>query len=375
MGRSALRLAFAALLSLLLSSTASAQQSRHYNNWIFGNSCRVTWDANDNITVSSTLDGGGSIGFTTQEGSATWSDPATGALILYTDGIRVWNNLGEVVTDTNLKGNPSSLNSGIILPVPETPNQYFVIANPASSGAVMTITRFDFSQTKAGNTAPDKVLVAEKNITGTDSTSEAAQVALHSNKKDFWLISKDNTGIIVVPITKDGAGAVQRYEQGTNIKGNQYNGMRVNNSSTKIANLYINNVEIYDFDASTGVVSNRQSVGTHDTSDSYGAEFSPDDTKLYTSSSSSIYQFDLANSNARVNMFSGVTYPYIALGRDGKIYIPHYQQAFLHTITNPNAPAGGGATFNPDGLPLAQGCITTLGLPLALATNIAPPGV
>jgi len=71
----------------------------------------------------------------TMEGVATISD-AAGNLLFYTDGSTVWNKLHAVMTNGNgLMGNGSSTQSGVIIPKPGSPNNYYLFTcNVAGAG-------------------------------------------------------------------------------------------------------------------------------------------------------------------------------------------------------------------------------------------------
>ena len=101
-----------ALTTLLLSSAAGAQ-SRHFSNWIFGTNCHFSWDASNKLTMSKPP-----ASFNTGEGCATYSDPLTGKLMLYTDGMSAWNAKGTKISTSHLGGHSSGQYSGIIIPAP-----------------------------------------------------------------------------------------------------------------------------------------------------------------------------------------------------------------------------------------------------------------
>jgi hypothetical protein len=102
--------------------------------------------------------------------------------------------------------------------------------------------------------------------------------------------------------------------------------------------------ELYDFDASTGIVSNPLLL-TNALS-AYGCEFSPDGTKLYTSSIQMhrIWQWDMcAGSNTAIvaSQFTIATTQgpigQLQLAPDGKIYGARFYKPDLAVINNPNA--------------------------------------
>lgn len=93
-----------------------------------------------------------------------------------------------------------------------------------------------------------------------------------------------------------------------------------------------NDLDVFDFDRCTGVLSNNIHVEINDSMNGYGVGFSPDGTKVYASSIQYLYQFDLNSSNVSasktlVAQWDGTYAPqatifYIQyLAPDNKLYI------------------------------------------------------
>jgi PKD repeat protein len=149
--------------------------------------------------------------------------------------------------------------------------------------------------------------------------------------------------------------------------------MKVSPQGTKIG-LAIFNVsgpapfEVYDFDPSTGGVSNAITLGT--AASAYGCEFSPNGSKFYGAlggGSLQLYQWDLCAGTSSAIINSKFTFTTVTavigsmqLASDGKIYMAR-NGATLSVINNPNL-AGLGANFSNTGLILSSG-ISQYGLP------------
>ena len=92
------------------------------NNWTFGNGCRVNFNGpTPNGALNSFLFSG--------EQCATVSDPQTGSLLFYSDGLTVWGPTNQPMTNgTGLIGGlfKSSCQGPVIIPFPENPNKYFI---------------------------------------------------------------------------------------------------------------------------------------------------------------------------------------------------------------------------------------------------------
>ncbi|WP_445710579.1 hypothetical protein [Flavobacterium sp.] len=84
------------------------------NNWIFG--------------------GNAGLDFSTSVPTQGNSIDTNGALLLYTDGSKLWdgNHVQRAVGASRLKGNNSSIQSAIIVPYPGNDKQYYVFTADGS---------------------------------------------------------------------------------------------------------------------------------------------------------------------------------------------------------------------------------------------------
>lgn len=107
-------------------------------------------------------------------------------------------------------------------------------------------------------------------------------------------------------------------------------------------------IELFDFDINTGFVSNPQLISNY--AAAWGAEFSPDGTKLYSTQigTSNVHQFDLSSGNIN-NIISSQTLIgsgtgpnafykacCLQLGPDNKIYVSKFDSHYLAVINDPN---------------------------------------
>ena len=107
-----------------LSLQVSAQKQG--NNWYFGDGAGVSFNSGSPVAL---LNGQhvypGSSAH--NEGCAAISD-SSGALLLYTDGMTVWNRQHQVMQNgTGLLGNYSSTQSSVIVPDPANPDRWFYV--------------------------------------------------------------------------------------------------------------------------------------------------------------------------------------------------------------------------------------------------------
>ena len=107
------------ILSLFGTSCFAQLQN---NNWTFGNGCRVNFNSPvPNGALNSLL--------FSSEPCATVSNPETGSLLFYSDGLTVWGSTNQPMPNgTGLLGGAqkSSTQGPTIVPFPENPDKYFV---------------------------------------------------------------------------------------------------------------------------------------------------------------------------------------------------------------------------------------------------------
>ena len=98
------------------------------SHWYFGNGAGLIFDTNSN-TVAATNAAASTIN--TNEGCSSISD-SNGNLLIYTDGRNVWDKNHQIMPNADysngsgLLGDPSSTSSGLIIPRPGNPDNYYI---------------------------------------------------------------------------------------------------------------------------------------------------------------------------------------------------------------------------------------------------------
>jgi hypothetical protein len=225
------------------------------------------------------------------------------------------------------------------------------------------------------------IMTTAKNILITNENSEKVAGLLASNQTDIWLITygASQNRFNVYKITPSGISTIPVVSPFTTASG-FFGYMKISPDGTKIAMAnFANTFHLYDFNASTGVVSNQRiiniSIGGFG---SYGIEFSPNNNLVYVSDhrgQNRVFQYDItlatpelmANSvvplTANVPALGG-----IQLGPDNKIYVARENNGFLGVINNPNI-IGTGCNYVAEGISLA-GKTSNLGLPGFVASSL-----
>lgn len=391
------------ILLILGSISSFGHAQKQAANWYFGENAGLKFGGcgNPPTAISGQLN--------TKEGSTSISDE-DGNLLFYTDGITVYNKNDNVLQNgDNLFGNPSSAQSAIIVPKPGDPNIYYIFTVDTVVQQGQTSNGFNYSEvdmslnnglggiTSKNNNllrfSSEKITSTFKNPDGskiwvitfasTDGTSDSVYVGNDTYNpaayNTFHVFEIDSNGINTNSIkSPSGVGNV----------GDRRGYLKISPDGKKLVCANTSSgTYLYDFDVETGQVFNPVTLNLVDTSSGnwastnqgYGVEFSPNSKYLYvtawngsgTSSERSIlYQFDLSDANLpreiidrQSSLFRGA----LQLGPDGKIYRAMSQSydiglPYLGVINSPNE-NGINCDYIPQGLSLANGTLSTQGLP------------
>ncbi len=363
---------FFLLIGALQLLTAQGEAS----NWYFGGNAGLSFN---NGTPTALTNGS----LSTIEGCATISD-AQGNLRFYTDGRTVYNRIHQTMPNgSQLQGNSSSTQSGLIVPHPVNQNLYFVFT--LQSLAAPAGLRYSVVDMSLDNGLGDVNM--DKNILLHVSTTEKITAVGHSNGTDVWVIAHRYNSNEFTSYLIDGAGlnttaVISAVGNNVTVLADTIGQMKAAPDGTKVAVVYNESeiLELLDFDAATGVLSNPfqiTSFGSNagfNPSKIYGLEFSPRSRFLYVSESfDGIFQFDLSNFNAidvdasktflgakSSNTASGSNNS-LQLASDGKIYIAQDGSTQLGVINNPDE-VGVLSAYSQNGVSL-NGRNSRLGLP------------
>lgn len=386
------------VFSLFLCTDVIAQ--RDGNVWYFGGNAGL--DFNGPVPV--TLNNGALF---TNEGCASIADPLTGSILLYTDGITVWDrnhNPMPGCLNTPLNGDPSSSQSGVIVPKPGNPKIYYVFTTPAQAGATT-----DFQSTAMCYSIVDLNLnggngdVTAINTQIMNVSTEKIAVVGNCTKSVFWIVGHkwDCDSFYAFRLTASGlsapvksrAGIVHEALDQTGQNGEAIGYMKFSPNGRKLGVVtYVpsNTVQIFDFNFNSGVVSNPVTdILEYNTmepgSGPYGCSFSPDNSRFYVSylgdNYSRIYQYNMEMATAEAILGSKVvvasrtdTIVYGALqnGPDGKMYIALAGISSLGVINNPNG-LGPACNYVAEGIDLESG-VSQIGLPCIVESFLSQPG-
>ncbi len=364
------------LTSFFLFYSFFVSASNETNIWYFGNGAGLDFNSGSPVSIS-----GGMV--YTYEGCTSICD-ANGNLLFYSDGLTAWDRNHMVMPNgTGLTGDYSSTQSAMIVKQPGNTNIYYLFT---------TFSTLNYSVVDMTLNGGFGDITAAKNVFMMNGAEKLCAVK-HSNGTDVWIIMHESgtDGFNVFLLSSTGVSAVPVHSN-TGLPDNGIVGqMKVSPTGTKIAIGLFNPVEtvsLCDFDPATGIASNGFAIPTLNATQSYGIEFSPDGSKLYSTGENSwfnISQYDLnAGSPAAIiasatiiGTTGGILPAGMQLGPDLKIYVTLYTSNFLAVINDPNV-LGTGCNFQDNAVPLGAGS-SQIGLPgnvaSLFASNLLPNAI
>ena len=338
-----------------ISVTAVAQNEA--NKWFFGSGAALDFNSGSPVLMTSPM--------YTSEGTAAVAD-ATGKLKFFTNGVDVYDSTKTVMSNgSGLMGDISTTQSALIVPSPSSSSQYYIFTAGADGAGDFRYSIVDMTL----NGGLGNVMVANKNILLTDSITEKI-AAVRDGANGIWIVTHKwgtnqffsyhltTSGIMPPVIT--GVGAVHN----TSVIQNTYGQLKFNNCGDRLACAvgYQDIVELFDFNLTTGIVSNPMTINMSD--NVYGVEFSKSGNFLYVTSyfvSCKLAQFNISLATlplilASKTPLSATDDLYgLQLGPNGKIYLARsFGTSYLGVINNPDV-AGSGCNYVENGYDLDPG--------------------
>lgn len=357
-------------MTLLCASTVNFAQQHYADQWYFGNKAGLDFSSGTPTAITTSQMSAG-------EGSASVSDPVTGALLFYTDGINVWNSSNTVMPNgSGLMGGVSSTQAALIVPKPQDNNQYYIFTTDQIGGSLGLRFSIVNMLLDGGNGN-----VVAKNVLLKTPVTEKITAVKQPGTPNYWLVTHgwNDDAFYAYKITPSGIDSAIVSHSGIvhsdAMIQNSYGQIKFNTCGDRLALAagYLDKVEIFDFDVVTGIVSNPQTISYSD--HVYGIEFSPNSDLLYVSTyeaSGTLLQYDLTLSSTSA-MISAVQiisttpdiYP-LQRGPDGKIYVVKSFSQYVGVIQSPDNVGNLACNYVDNAIDLDPGLMalnSALGLP------------
>ncbi len=360
----------AAMAILVMSHISYGQQEG--SEWYFGSFAGMSFQSEPPTALSNGA-------LNTSEGCSAISN-SEGELLFYTDGITIYNRNHDVMLNgTELSGNSSSTQSGVIVPVPDDPDVYYVF----------TVSNLDWSSNMEGfryskvnmqlDGGKGGVVPGEKNILLFEPTTERITSVKNYNEFGIWVIGHEwesnrfisflvsANGIDINNPVYSNVGLI--HEDPIN-NGKGYMKASASGDRIAVAIQMSNIIQVFDFNNVNGKISNPITLPAGDLP--YGLEFSQDSRFLYADEryDDHLYQWDLeaGNENAvigsrkTVGVFGKKLGGALQMAPNGKIYIAHKSQKSLSIVHAPDN-EGPACNFEYAAYDLCETCLSKEGLP------------
>lgn len=365
------RAAFGALLAALLWLTAPPARAQHENDiWYFGNRAGLSFATGAPTPLSNGALSSG-------EGCATVAD-AQGNLLLYTNGINVWNRQHQLLRNgTNIGGynGPgewpvnSATQGTLVVPRPGNPAQFYIFTVDAAEHGFADGLQYALVDVNAQGGQGE--VLNQRNRLAAPVTEKLTAVR-HINGQDTWVLVHGwqtnqfmaflvtAAGVTASPVLSS-IGSV--HQGGFNSPRNDYNGlgyMRFSPDGRRLGVArYTSGVELFDFDRLTGQVSNPRQLSAMP---AYGLEFSPSGNFLYFTDLNTVFQLDLSTGiQVAVSPTLRDAKGALLRGPDNRIYVARGNEFYLGVLNFPDL-GGAQSGFQTQGVALGSAS-SYLGLP------------
>lgn len=359
-------------------------------NWYFGQHASLSFKTGTPIpTLPSEI--------FTGEGCASYSNPKNGDLILYTDGVTVWNKNHNIIQNgTGLAGDPSTSQSALILPSPDVAGVYYIFnAAPVTSSDIgqrclcLVYSVVDFRvNTDGAVTTKNEVLfngITEHLTATADCSGSGWWVVVRSGISRHFYSFRIASGIPVK------SPPVQSDASNPNFTINDAGQLHISpNGKRLIITSVTGGAQLYEFNTVTGKVFNGLDLFTSNATikQCYGAAFSQSSNMVYIAysrenpgSATRIYQFNTVTGSTSAAILASKTliaemenvYAWVPmqLAPDSKIYIGRPHEARLDCINFPTE-LGSSCFYVDSAVALLGNCST--GLPNVVGSDLLPKG-
>lgn len=356
------------LFFVLFIFTSFLYSQNENSKWCFGSSAGLDFMFNPPVFLPGTQ-------VSSPEGTSSIAD-AAGNLLFYTDGVNVYNAQNTQMANSNPPLTGGANKQGTLIVKQPGNNSIYYIFVASFTGCRYSIVDMSLAAGAGSITVKNVVLT---------TTTQAYKVAgtRHCNGTDMWIVTQDAGSTTWRAYLLTAAGLNAPILSNTTNVHDTYAALKFSPDGNKLASTeWGYGVRLYDFNKSTGQVSNLQIVSGQDFA-AWGVEFSPDGSKLYAIRGPRVLQWDLNAGSLAAIVASQYTvyaaspqeaiFGALQLGIDGKIYCARGYANYLSVINNPNV---GGAACNFAGSgPLLGQANSAYGLPNQVKPGLPVPAI
>jgi len=333
------------------------------NIWYFGYNAGIDFNGGDPVALTNSA-------MYTWEGCASISDQ-DGNLLFYTNGKKVWNANHEQMTNGfGLDGHDSSTMAAVIVKKPG-PNLIYLIFTPDAFGYANGLT---YTEVDMGLEGGLGAVNENKNVTVVGPVAEKVIAIQHENQMDYWIITHlvNSNQFQAYLLSAEGLSSTPIISAIDPIVGSNFGAigyLRANSTGNRIA-MAGPGLWLYNFNKTTGEITNPQELDIGEYGQAYGVEFSYGGNLLYASIEGfdDIYQYNIELAtieeinDSRYIVVSGENYGgALQLGPDKRIYHSIWNALYLGVIEHPEL-IGEACSYIQDGFYL-EGKETGIGLP------------
>jgi hypothetical protein len=361
-------------------NTVFAQKENYV--WYFGDSAGVDFNLGSPVALTNSA-------IYQEEGCSSISDSA-GNILFYTNGISIWDrNHNQMPNGYSLQGGWSSTQSALIVPFPGNTLQYYVFTVQEDFTPPFN---FSYSIVDLSLNGGNGDVTIKNNIIKSHIAEKLTAVK-HSNGSDIWVLVHGfgNDSLFAYLITASGIATTPVYSKvGQTIlytSNNAIGYMKFSSDGSKVAfaNALLNYVDLFDFNSTSGIVTNEKYLNLPQTGSlgAYGLEFSRSGNYLYCSDvlGFHIFQWDISSNIAstinatlqQVGSSPSQGVGALQMAPDGKIYVAEYMTNFLGVISSPDS-SGLSCNYIYNAISLS-GKTCHFGLPNFITSYFLPTGI
>ncbi len=348
---------FIVVFSLFVSNLIAQKQA---NYWYFADLAGLHF-ANGEPEI---LNDGQIDAATCIEASSAISD-SSGQLLFYCCAKKIYNRLHQIMPNgDHLLGGGSSTQGALIVPMPGSDERFYVFTldefqNNLANGLNYYIVNMCLDNGLGDvELTPSFATSVQKGTLLLADAGEKLCATYHQNGADIWVVTRKHFSnefysfLITELGIQDPTISAIGWDNSNPDPDTEYSSalgqIKISPDGSKLAMAVGNHapgyVQLFDFDNSTGQLTNEKTLYADNASNQYGIAFSPDNTKLYMRGAppTGIRQFDITLSGESEIVQSAAAVPWIGgyggtgmqLANNGKIYVSF--NTHLGVINAPN---------------------------------------